>query len=189
MAQAMSVTGSGQILTGVNGVMPVIGGVIEVLDFVPDYNIISGYFDLYMLAERAGQKFASSEHVKFLADQTVFKGTARYDGAPAIAEAFVVQAINSQSAAGSLDFAPDAANSVEWIQINTSTATVAAGSKIQLSAITGPGSGAVTWSSATQSKATVDQYSGEVTGVASGSSVITATCNGKTASCTVTVTA
>lgn len=188
MAQAMSITAGGQILTGVNGVMPVIGGVIEVLDFVPDYNIISGYFDLYMLAERAGAKFASSEHVRFLADQTVFKGTARYDGAPAIAEAFVVQAVNSTSASASLSFAADAANSVEWIMINTSTATVASGSTIQLSALTGPGSGTVEWTSATVGKATVGQYTGVVTGVASGSSVITATCNGKTASCTVTVT-
>lgn len=189
MAQAMSINANGMVVTGVAGEMPVVGGVIEVLDFVPDYNIVSGYFDLYMLAERAGAKFASSEHVRFLADQTVFKGTARYDGAPAIAEAFVVNAINSQSAAGSLDFTPDAANAVEGIMINTATATVAVGSKIKLSAITFPGTGTVEWTSATPGKATVGQYTGEVTGVATGSSVITASCNGKTASCTVTVTA
>lgn len=188
MAQAMSIDASGAIVAGVNGTMPVSGGIIEVLDFIPDYNIISGYFDLYMLAERAGQKFASSEHVRFLQDQTIFKGTARYDGAPAIAEAFVVQAINSQSAATSVSFAPDDANEVQWIQINTSTASVAVSGTLQLVALTGPGSGTVEWTSATPGKATVGQYTGVVTGVASGSSVITATCNGKTASCTVTVT-
>ena len=188
MAQAMSVNAAGAVVSGVNGTMPVVGGVIEVLDFVPDYNIVSGYFDLYVLAERAGQKFASSEHVKFLQDQTVFKGTARYDGAPAIAEAFVVQAINSQSAAASVTFAPDEANDVQWIQINTQTATVASGATIQLYALTGPGSGTVEWTSATTGKATVGQYTGVVTGVSSGSSVITASCNGLTASCTVTVT-
>lgn len=94
VANALSFNASGAIVSGVDGTMPVIGGAIEVLNFVPDNNIISGYFDLYTLAERSGAKFATSEHVRFLQDQTVLKGTARYDGKPSIAEAFVVQGIN-----------------------------------------------------------------------------------------------
>lgn len=76
-----------------------------------------------------------------------------------------------------------------------STATVAAGSKIQLHAVTHPaGVGSVAWTSGTTAKATVDADTGEVTGVADGSSVITATFTyktgvTKTATCTVTVTA
>lgn len=186
MAQAMAVDAAGAIVSRVNGSMPVIGGIIEVLDFVPDYNIISGYFDLYLLAERAGQRFASSEHVKFLADQTVFKGTARYDGAPAIAEGFVVNAVANQSAVTSMNFAEDNANTVQSIRLNTNTAAIAGTGTFQLVAFTEPVSGPVTWVSATTSKATVSS-SGLVTGVASGSSVITATCNGLSASCTVTV--
>ena len=115
------------------------------------------------------------------------KGTARYDGQPVIAEGFVINAINSQSAVTSQNFPADEANSVEWISL-PAAATVAAGAKIKLLAMTGPGSGAVTWASATQAKATVDT-AGEVTGVSAGSSVISATCNGLTATCTVTVTA
>ena len=187
MAQAMAVDAAGAIVSRVNGSMPVIGGVIEVLDFVPDYNIISGYFDLYLLAERAGQRFASSEHVKFLADQTVFKGTARYDGAPAIAEGFVVNAIANQSATTSMSFSEDNANTVQSIKLNTSTAAIAGTGTYQLVAFTEPVSGTVTWVSATSAKATVSS-SGLVTGVTAGSSVITATCNGLTASCVVTVT-
>lgn len=186
MAQAVQVDSAGAIVSRVNGSMPVIGGIIEVLDLVPDYNIVSGYFDLYMLAERAGQKFASSEHVRFLQDQTVMKGIARYDGQPVIAEGFVINAINSQSAVTSQNFPVDEANSVEWISL-PAAATVAAGAKIKLLAMTGPGSGAVTWASATEAKATVNT-AGEVTGVSAGSSVISATCNGLTATCTVTVT-
>ena len=187
MGQAMSVNAAGGIVTAVDGTMPVIGGIIEVLDFVPDYQVISGYFDLYLLAERAGQKFASSEHVKFLADQTVFKGTARYDGLPVIAEGFVLQAVNSQSAVTSKSFADDGANSVQSIRLNTNTATIVGTGTVQLVAFTEPGTGTVSWASATTSKATVNS-SGLVTGVSSGSSVITASCNGLTASCTVTVT-
>ena len=189
MAQAMSVNAAGAIVSGVNGVMPVIGGVIEVLDFVPDNNIVSGYYDLYILAERGGQKFASSEHVKFLSDQTVFKGTARYDGAPAIAEGFVVNAIGGSSAGTSMDFAADDANDVTSIMVNATAASVAVNETLQLVAFTAPGVGPVEWTTSSASKATVGSTTGIVTGVASGSATITATCNGLSATCAVTVTA
>lgn len=110
VANAMVIDANGAIISGVNGTMPVVGGVIEVLDFIPDNVIIGGYFDLYLLAERAGQKFATSEHVRFLQDQTVFKGTARYDGQPAIAEGFVAIGINGTTPTAAMTFAPDTAN-------------------------------------------------------------------------------
>ena len=189
MAATVQVDSNGRIVAGVSDTMPVIGGIIEVLGFLPDNVIIGGYFDLYTLAERAGAKFASSEHVRFLQDQTVYKGTARYDGAPAIAEGFVAIGLGGNTpAANAVTFAPDAANEVTAIALNTATASVAVSGQVQLRAITSPGQGAVTWTSATSAKATVDT-NGVVTGVATGSSVITATCNGLTASCTVTVTA
>ena len=189
MAATVQVDSNGRIVAGVSDTMPVIGGIIEVLGFLPDNVIIGGYFDLYTLAERAGAKFASSEHVRFLQDQTVYKGTARYDGAPAIAEGFVAIGLGGNTpAANAVTFAPDAANEVTAIALNTATASVAVSGQVQLRAITSPGQGTVTWTSATTGKATVDN-NGVVTGVATGSSVITATCNGLTAACTVTVTA
>jgi HK97 family phage major capsid protein len=91
--------------------MPVVGGVIEVLDFIPDNVILGGYMDLYLLAERAGARFAESEHVRFIQDQTVFKGTARYDGKPVIAEGFVAIGIKGTTpSATGVTFAPDPAN-------------------------------------------------------------------------------
>lgn len=110
VAAAMAIDASGAIVSGVNGVMPVIGGVIEVLSFIPDNVVIGGYFDLYVLAERAGSRFASSEHVRFLQDQTVYKGVARYDGAPAIAEAFVAIGIGGVTPNATMAFATDTAN-------------------------------------------------------------------------------
>lgn len=110
IAAMVSTNAAGAIVTGINGEMPVVGGAIEVLSFVPDNVIIGGYFDLYTLVERAGQKFATSEHVRFLQDQTVFKGTARYDGAPTIAEAFVAIGINGVTPDANVPFAPDSAN-------------------------------------------------------------------------------
>ena len=191
VAAAMNVDAAGAIVSGVNGVMPVIGGAIEVLNFIPDNVIVAGYFDLYKLVERAGSKFATSEHVRFLQDQTVFKGTARYDGAPAIAEAFVAIGINNTTPTASMSFAADAANTAPAATgiLLPSAATVAKDATIKLvpTLIPAGATGTITWASATEAKATVDD-NGVVTGVAAGSSVITATVNGYTASCTVTVT-
>ena len=77
------------------------------------------------------------------------------------------------------------------VALDKSTATVAAGSTVALTATTTPAGETVTWTSNDTSKATVS--SGTVTGVAAGSAKITAsiTVDGKTYedSCTVTVTA
>ena len=187
-AAAMSLNAAGNLVTAMGRIMPVLGGAVEIVDFMADNDIVVGYFGLYTLGERAGSKFATSEHVRFLQDQTVVKGTARYDGAPAIAEAFVAMNIGNSTPAKVATFAADGANTVSGILL-PATATVASGSTLALQATIVPlGLDApITWASATTGKATVDS-SGVVTGVASGSSVITATADGKSASCTVTVT-
>lgn len=110
IANALTVDSAGAIVAGVNGRMPVIGGIIEVLSFVPDDVIIAGYFDLYLLGERAGMEIRNSEHVHFLADETVYKGTARYDGQPVIAEAFVAIGIDGTTPDDTMTFASDTAN-------------------------------------------------------------------------------
>lgn len=109
-ANAINVTAAGAIVSGVDGTMPVTGGDVIVLDFIPNNVIIGGYFDLYLLAERAEARFATSEHAFFLQDQTVFKGTARYDGLPVIAEAFVAIGLNGTTPSAAMTFAPDVAN-------------------------------------------------------------------------------
>lgn len=186
VAAAVTVDANGRIVAGMNGSMPVIGGIIEVLDFIPDNVIIGGYFDLYLLAERAGAKFASSEHAFFIQDATVFKGTARYDGQPVIAEGFVAIGIGGTTPTAEMTFAPDTANTVQNVLIDKSAATVAAGATLQLNATTTPVQGTITWASSNTSKATVDS-TGKVTGVAAGSAVITATSGSAVASCDLTV--
>lgn len=187
-AASVTVDASGRIVAGVNGTMPIAGGVIEVLDFIPENVIIGGYFDLYILAERAGAKFASSEHAFFIQDQTVFKGTARYDGLPVIAEGFIVIGINGVTPTSAMTFAPDSANTVQNVLIDKSVATVAVNATLQLNATTTPVQGTITWASSDTSKATVDA-TGKVTGVAAGSAVITATSGSAVASCDLTVAA
>ena len=109
--EALSINAAGAVVTGVSDTMPVVGGDIVVLPFIPNNMIFGGYGDLYLLAERAGTKLESSEHVRFINDQTVFKGTARYDGTPVIAEGFVAIGVNGTTpSAASITFAADTAN-------------------------------------------------------------------------------
>lgn len=184
-AQGLSINAAGAIVSGVEGTMPVIGGVVEVLDFIPDYNIIGGYFDLYLLAERAGLRVEQSRDYMFLDDQTVFKGTARYDGVPVIAEAFAVFAINGAAVSTSVDFTPDTANTVQGIVLSKSAVTVQNTHTVTIKATTIPAGGVVTWTSSDTSKATVE--GGVITGKAnSGSAVITASSGDATAVCNVT---
>lgn len=93
IAESMGVNSAAAIVAGTGNTMPVIGGDIVELKYIPDDTIIFGYFKNYVLAERAGTKLGQSEHVRFIEDQTVFRGTARYDGKPAIREAFAVYGI------------------------------------------------------------------------------------------------
>lgn len=111
IANSLAVNAAGAIVAGVNGQMPVIGGIIEVLNFVPDNLIIGGYFDLYLLAERAGTVINTSEHAFWVEDQTGFKGTARYDGKVMDANAFVAIGLNGVTPGTlTITFAQDSAN-------------------------------------------------------------------------------
>ena len=70
--------------------MPVIGGTFVELDFMQDYDVCGGFGSLYSLAEREGMVIEANTSVKWLQNMTCFKGLARYDGKPAIGEAFVL---------------------------------------------------------------------------------------------------
>ena len=191
MAATVSVDAEGRIVSGISDRMPVIGGIIEVLEFIPENIIIGGSFDLYHLAERAGAQFMTSEHVRFLQDQTVFKGTARYDGKPVIAEAFVVMSLlNTAVSAGAVSFAEDTANTAKGIVLAKEAVTVTASTGTQHTAKlvvnTIPEGQAVTFASADTSKATVSS-TGVITGVASGTTTVTVASNIAQAYCAVTV--
>lgn len=104
-SESLSINAAGLLVSAVNGTFPVLGGAMEVLTFIPDKNIVVGYFELYVLAERKGMTIDQSEHVKFIQDQTVIRGRARYDGKPAIVKAFAVIAFDNTDPTTSVDFA------------------------------------------------------------------------------------
>ncbi len=102
--QSMDKNLNAAIVAGISNTMPVIGGDIIELPFIPENNIIFGYGEMYLLAERAGTQLGQSEHCRFIEDQTVFKGTARYDGMPLIAESFAVMTIDTSAPVTSVEF-------------------------------------------------------------------------------------
>ena len=188
-AKAIATNLDGAFVAMIGGTLPIVSGDIDVLEFMPDNDIVGGFGDLYLVGLRQGMTIEQSREVQFIQDNTVFKGKMRADGIPVIAEAFVAINIAGSTPATSLLFAADKANTLSGILL-PATASVASGGTLPLTATLVPFGvkGAVTWASATTAKATVDS-NGVVTGVATGSSVITATAGGMSASCTVTVTA
>ena len=187
-SKAITFTASGDIVANVFGVLPIITGDIDILEFMPDNDIIGGFGDLYLWGQRSGMQIEASREVQFIQDNTVFRGKERADGMPVIAGAFVAININNSTPTTSMTFAGDDANTLTGVLLPTSAALVV-GQTLPLKATLVPyGVEAdVTYASATTAKATISS-TGVVTGVASGSSVITATAGGYTASCTVTVT-
>jgi hypothetical protein len=134
LSKALGFNAAGAILSGMNDIMPVIGGkVVEFEDDeIADNEIIGGFGGNYLMAERAGLKFASSDIPLFLEDQTVFKGTARYDGKPVAGEAFVIVNFANTNPTTSKDFAEDYANT----GLNDLTLTAAAGAAAGKTVIT-----------------------------------------------------
>lgn len=123
LAKLISMNVAGALAAQLNNQMPIIGGEIIELDFMPDGDVLIGYGDLYLLAEREGQSIATSEHAMFIQDNTVVKGVARYDGLPAIAEGFVYINIQNVNPTTSMSFAEDFANT----EIGSLGITLAAG--------------------------------------------------------------
>ena len=113
LSKSLEFNASAALVAGMNNTMPIIGGEIIELEFMSDNDIVGGFGFLYLLVERAGANLAASEHVRFIQDQTVYKGSARYDGEPVFGEGFVGVNINNSSVTTSKSFAVDAANTVE----------------------------------------------------------------------------
>lgn len=125
MAKALAFNAQAALVANTT-MMPIIGGtVVEFEDNeISDYEIIGGFGGNYLLAERAGIEFANSDIPLFLQDQTVFKGTARYDGLPVAGKAFTVVNYNNTDPTTTKTFPEDYANA----DMNDLIVTAAVGS-------------------------------------------------------------
>lgn len=109
-SKAITFTATGDIVANIFGTLPVINGNVDVLEFIPDGDIIGGYGDLYLWVQRGGMTIEQSREVQFIQDNTVFKGKERADGTPIIPGAFVAINIKNVDVTTTMNFAADTAN-------------------------------------------------------------------------------
>ena len=112
-SKVITFTATGDIVSNIFGVLPIVNGDIDILEFMPDGDIVGGYGDLYLWVQRAGMTIEQSREVQFIQDNTVFKGKARADGQPIIPGAFVAININNVAVTTAMDFAADTANDAQ----------------------------------------------------------------------------
>lgn len=123
-SKLITFTATGDIVANLFGSLPIITGDIDVLEFIPDGDIIGGYGDLYLLAMRSGLTVESSYEVQFLQDNTVYRAKQRADGMPIIPSAFVAININNQAVTTAMDFAADNANDAQLTDLTIAGVTL-----------------------------------------------------------------
>lgn len=109
-SKVITFTATGDIAAGVFATLPIITGDIDILEFIPDGDIIGGYGDLYLWVNRGDIQIDADHSVQFIQDNTVFRGKARADGTPVIPQSFVALNINGSEVTTSMTFAADTAN-------------------------------------------------------------------------------
>lgn len=109
-SKVITFTATGDIAAGVFATLPIITGDIDILEFIPDGDIIGGYGDLYLWVNRGEIQIDADRSVQFIQDNTVFRGKARADGTPVIPQSFVALNINGNNVTTSMTFAADTAN-------------------------------------------------------------------------------
>lgn len=171
-SKAITFTATGDVVANVYGVLPIVTGDIDILEFMPDGDIVGGYGDLYLWAQRAGMTIEASTEVQFIQDNTVFRGKERADGMPVIPGAFVAININGAAVTTVMDFAADTANDADLndLTIGTLSLTPAFDADTLTYALTATGtSDAVTATTAQAKAAVAISYNGK--NVKNGSAV------------------
>ena len=124
-SKLVTFTATGDVVANLYGYLPIVTGDVDILEFIPDGDIIGGYGDLYLWVDRAAMQIESSREVQFIQDNTVFRGKARADGAPIIPGAFVAININNKDVTTVMDFAADTANDADLIALSVGSETLA----------------------------------------------------------------
>lgn len=124
-SKLITFTATGDVVANLYGYLPVITGNVDILEFIPDGDIIGGYGDLYLWVDRASMQIESDRSVQFIQDNTVFRGKARADGAPVIPGAFVAININNTEVTTVMEFAADTANDADLSALAVGSETMA----------------------------------------------------------------
>ncbi len=157
-AKLITFTAAGYLAANLSGTMPIVDGDVEILEFIPDGDIIGGYGDLYLLGIRSQMTIEQSREVQFIQDNTVFKGKQRADGQPVIPGAFVAININNTDVTTAMTFAADTANNGQLaeLKVGSETLTPTFESDVYTYAITASGTSAKIEATAAQPSAQVE---------------------------------
>lgn len=109
-SKMITFTATGDIAANIYATLPIVTGDIDILEFMPDGDIVGGYGDLYLWAQRKGMSIEESRECQFIQDNTVFKGKERADGTPVVPGAFVAVNISGNEVTTTMPFAADEAN-------------------------------------------------------------------------------
>ena len=123
-SKVITFTATGDIASNIFGVLPIITGDVDILEFMPDGDIVGGYGDLYLWSQRSGMTIEQSREVQFIQDNTVFKGKQRADGQPISPGAFVAININNVEVTTTMTFAADIANDAALTDLAISGVTL-----------------------------------------------------------------
>ena len=139
-SRALAFNDAAALVAGVSNSIPIVGGEIVEWEVMPDNEIAGGYMSLYRSVEREGTTIESNTNVRWLENQTCFKGMQRRDGKPAIGEAFVLVNYGNVQPTTTTTFGKDRANTA----IGTLIVTTAAGSANGKTVVTVAGNGSGT---------------------------------------------
>ena len=111
-SKVITFTATGDIVANIFGMLPVINGDIDIIEGIPDNDIIGGYGDLYLWAQREGATIGMdvNGYTLRVSDNTLFYAKERADGQPIIPGAFVAINIAGSSVTTSRTFPGDKAN-------------------------------------------------------------------------------
>ena len=114
-SKAIATTVTGEWVALIGGNLPIVSGQIDVLEFMPDGDIVGGYFGLYLWAQH-DSAFIGTEVAGFtlrVKDATLVFGRERADGLPIIPEGFVAINIAGNAVTTTMDFPGNTANDAD----------------------------------------------------------------------------
>lgn len=114
-SKAIATTVTGEWVAIIGGNLPVVSGQIDVLEFMPDGDIVGGYFGLYLWAQH-DSAVIGTEVAGFtlrVKDATLVFGRERADGLPIIPEGFVALNIMGNAVTTTMDFPGNSANDAD----------------------------------------------------------------------------
>ena len=114
-SKAIATTAGGQWVALIGGRLPIVSGNIDVLEFLPDGDIVGGYWQLYLLAQHETAVLGTDRTGATLRikNATLIFAYERFDGTPLIPEAFVAMNIMGQSVTTTMAFPANTANDAD----------------------------------------------------------------------------